>query len=300
MTNLRPRISGGRIRWIVGLSLAAAFCYQGRSFLSGLTASTRAPGLGASPAIATLTPQVTPSPESLLNPLENLARNKPLDLLREAQKRCRETVVDYTCFFRKQENLFGEMTDVQGADVRFRDEPFSVFMHWTENASKARRVSYIAGKWVSGGQPAAMCEPEGVIARAIVKNILRPIHGSDAKSASRRTIDQFGFENALDLILKYSLIAQQRGELKLSYLGEGEIDGRPTFVIERRLPYTGEGGEFPDRVLVCQLDKETLLPVQCTSYADDNKQMLLGQYTFTKVKLNIGLTDAHFDLNKIK
>jgi hypothetical protein len=294
MTRLRPRLSGGRIRLLVGLGLAAAFCVQGRSLLSGLTASGRAPGLGATPAVAEPTEPVAPQ-TSYVDAMDKMAHEAPLDLVREAQRRYRDMVVDYTCHFEKQENLFGRMTAVQGANVKFRHQPFSVYMHWIENPDKARRVCFVAGKWTKGGQPAALCEPEGAIARALVSKILMPINGSDAKAASRRTIDQFGFQNVLDLIVKYSIKAQQSGELKLSHLGDGEVDGRSTFVFERRVPYTGEGGEYPDRVLVFHLDKQTLLPVMCASYADDNRQELLGQYTFTNVQLNVGLTEADFD-----
>jgi len=277
------------------LGLAVLFCIQCRNLISGWATPTKAPGLGATPAVAEPA-QAPTETTNYQDPIDRMAHESPLELLREAQRRYRDSVVDYTCYFTKQENLYGRMTAVQGAQVRFRAQPFSVFMHWVQNPDKARRVCYVAGKWTTkDGEPAALCEPEGAIARAFISKILRPIHGAEAKAASRRTIDQFGFASTLDLIIKYSLIAQQRGELKLTHLGDGEVDGRPTYVFERRLPYTGEGGEYPDRVLVYHLDKETLLPVLCASYADEAKQELLGQYMYTRVQLNIGLTDAHFE-----
>jgi hypothetical protein len=297
MTNNRPGLSGGRIRLLIGLGLAAAFCIQNRGLFSGWVSASKSPGIGATPAEALPTPMLPREIGGTYDtPIHRMAHEAPLDLLREAQKRYRDTVVDYTCFFTKQENLFGRMTAVQGADVKFRDQPFSIFMHWTQNPDKARRVCFVSGKWTTkDGQAAALCEPEGAIARTFISKILRPIHGADAKAASRRTIDQFGFGNTLHLIVKYAMLAHQRGELQLVHLGDGEVDGRPTYVFERRLPYTGEDGVYPDRVLVFHLDKETLLPVMCASYADDAKQELLGQYTYTKVRLNVGLTDASFE-----
>ncbi len=295
MTSIRPRLSGGRIRLVVGLGLAAAFCIQGRSLLTGLSGSNKAPGLGATVAVAEPTDSAIQPQTVYDDPIDKMAHEAPLDLLREAQRRYRDAVVDYTCRFTKQENLYGRMTPVQSANVKFRHQPFSVYMHWVENPDKARRVWYVAGKWTTGGMPAAKCEPEGAIARVFVNKILMPIHGPDAKAASRRTIDQFGFANVLDMIVKYALIAEQSGELKLAHLGDGEVDGKATYVFERRLPYTGENGRYPDKVLVYHLEKQTLLPVMCASYADDAKQELLGRYTFTDVQLNVGLKETDFD-----
>jgi len=296
MTKIRRRVSGGRIRIVVGLCLAAAFCLQCGSLVSRLSQPTRAIGFGATQAVAT--PDMTVlngTGGSVADAIKRMAREGPLDLLREAQKRYHNTVVDYTCTFRKRENLDGQLTKVQGAKIKFRQKNESVYMHWTENPAKARRVIYVKGKWTKKGQPAALCEPEGAIARAIVPSILMPIHGPEAKAASRRTIDQFGFARALDLILKYSLVAQKRGELELRYVGEGTVDDRSTYVFERVLPYTGVDGEYPDRVLVYHLDTERLVPVMCASYADDAKKTLLGQYEYTDVRLNEGLTDADFE-----
>lgn len=294
--SIRHRVSGLRIRWIVGLGLAVAFCVQCHTLISELsTQPSGGPGFGASPAIAKIEQPKVDVAEVVANSIEVIARDKPLELLYKAQKRYRDNITDYTCTFRKQENLNGKMTQVQGAKVKFRVKDNSVFMHWTENPDKARRVIYVEDKWeTSKGEPGALCEPEGAVARLVVKSIVMPIHGAQAKAASRRTIDQFGFAKALDLIVKYSEIAKEKGELELRFLGEGEIDGRATFVYERILPYTGEDGAYPDCVLVYHLDQETLLPLECASYADHDKTQLLGKYQYSDIELNVGLSEADF------
>jgi len=280
---------------IVGIGLALGFCFQCRELVSQLNPPTRAPGFGATVAVANLETPAVDDQASIENTIERMAREAPLDLLREAQRRYRETIIDYTCTFQKQEQLDGELTKVQETEVKFREKLQSVYMHWTKNPAKARRVIYIKDKWTKGGEPAALCEPHGRLARVFVRSIVMPIHGEDAQKASRRSIDQFGFANALKLIIKYSVMAKQTGELKLKYAGEGTVDDRPTYVYKRLLPYTGEDGKYPDRLLVYHLDKETLLPVMCASYADDDGKQLLGQYMYTNVKLNPRLTDADFD-----
>lgn len=296
MTMIRRKISGGRVRWAVGSCLAVAFCLQCHSLVSKLNQPTRGPaGFGVTAAVATIEVDTVEPAMLVGDSIDDMARHQPIRLLQEAKKRYGQDIVDYTCTFRKQELLNGRLTKIQGADVKFRDQNHSVFMHWTENPGKARRVIYVEEKWDKSGKPAALCQPEGAIARAIVKSIVMPIHGPEAKAASRRSIDQFGFANCLNLILKYSLVAQERGELSLEFVGEASVDGRPTYVFERVLPYTGEGGEYPDRVLVYHLDKETLLPLSCASYADDDKEELLGKYVYSNVQLNVGLVEADFE-----
>ena len=168
-------------------------------------------------------------------------------------------------------------------------------MHWVKNADKARRVLYVQGRYADKkGRALALAEPEGAVARLLVPSVALPIDGPEARSSSRRRIDQFGFENALELIITYCRAAQQQGQLGLRYLGQGQIDGRATYVIERTLPYSGEGGRFPDRKLVVHLDKQWLIPVACHTYADDQKQQMLASYVFTQVQLNVGLTDQDF------
>src|SRR5690606_481358 len=134
---------------------------------------------------------------------------------------------------------------------------------------KCSRVLYVADKWIKDGQQMAVVEP-GAIARLFVSYVMRPIHGADAAKSSRRTIDQFGLRSSMDLTLKYAKIAKERDVLgKFAYVGTGKVAGRDTLVFERHLPYTGENGAWPDRVLIVHLDRELRVPALCEAYADD-------------------------------
>ena len=169
-------------------------------------------------------------------------------------------------------------------------------MKWVFNAGDAAHVTYIKDRWVDGkGRELAWCKPAGAIASLFISKIKMPIHGKFAERASRRTIDQFGFLNTLDLIIRYSQKAADEGILNLRYLGGSAYAGRPTFVFERVLPYTGQERPYPDRLLVFHIDREYLLPTACLSYADDAGHDLLGKYIITDVTFNNGFTDKDFD-----
>jgi len=226
---------------------------------------------------------------------QELALRDPLAFLYRCRDNYDRHVRDYTCTFLKQERVADRLTPEQETVVKFRQAPYSVNMRWVRNADAAAHVTYIEGRWPDeSGQDQAWCEPAGAVVRLFVSKILQPIHGKRAAEASRRTIDQFGFRNTLDLIIRYSEQAAEEGALDLRYVGPGSMDGRPTYLFERRLPYTGQEKPYPDRLLVFHVDQEWLLPTACFSYADENRQDLLGRYVLTDVDFNQGLTDSDF------
>lgn len=286
------------IRVVVGTVFLAGFAFECQQALSGRTAQAAQP-LAVVPAVKAPVRSGTvayaaPSPD--LNdqiPLEVLAAKDPVAFVQSAIDQYDRSVRDYTCTFTKQELVCGEMSEEQVMNAMFREKPFSVRLEWTQNADKAARVLFVANQWMQDGNQMAVVEP-GAIARLFVSYVMRPVHGEDAAKTSRRTIDQFGLRSTLALTLKYCLMAKEKGILKFEYIGNGKIGGRETLMFERHLPYKGEGGAWPDRVLVVHIDKQMMVPTLCTAYSDDAKKCLLGKYMSTNVKLNANLRDSVF------
>jgi hypothetical protein len=205
-------------------------------------------------------------------------------------------VRDYRCIFYKRERLQDGLTPMQRIEVCYRAHPHSVSLRWLENAGDARRVIYVRGRARDAdGQEMAWIQPAGCIARLFVSKVRLPIHGPRARAASRRSLDQLGFLGTFASLAQVHQRAAAAGELDLRCAGTGEIDGRPTYVLTRRLPYTGESGAYPNALLILHLDREWLLPVGTYMYADHAGTKLLGSYTMTDVTINVGLTDADFE-----
>lgn len=218
------------------------------------------------------------------------------ELVSRGQARYQSEVRDYRCTFVKQERIKGRLTAVQEIEVLFRREPHSVFMKWKINPDKVKRALWIdhPSHVDKSGRKVARIEPAGAIARAFVSEVQRPIHSDEARELSRRSLDEFGFGSTFHLLMTYNEVARQKGVLDFRYVGEGEIDGRKTFVLERTLPFTGEGGAFPDALMRLHLDQEWLLPTAVYSYADRAGRDLLGSYVMRSVVLNPGLSDSDF------
>jgi hypothetical protein len=229
--------------------------------------------------------------------LAALAERDPLALVRMGRERYEQSMHEYRCVLVKQERLGNQLTDVQQVELRFRVAPRAVYMLWRSNADGARRVLYLPGErgyTNDKGEPLARVEPNGAIARLFVKDVYLPIHGPEAHKASRRSIDEAGFEATFELLDAYDAVAAEHGVLDIRYAGTGVVDGRPTYVLVRDLPYAGPDGAYPDARLVLHLDQEWLLPTAVYSYADHQEKELLGSYEFTQVELNPGFGPEAF------
>lgn len=229
--------------------------------------------------------------------VEAMAQREPLRLLKLAMELCEERVSDYRCTLYKQECVNGNLGSRQVIEVRYRERPLSVFMIWRENPDRVSRALFVdSPEYVNKkGEKVARVEPAGLIARALVRETTRPIHGPDARAASRRFMDEFGFESTLETLVRYSELAERNGDLKLWYEGEGRVDGRPTYILKRLLPYCGPEGLYPDAKLVVHLDQEWLLPTAVYSYADSDETVLLGAYEFGDVNLDPHFTARDFE-----
>ena len=251
------------------------------------------------PVSVELIPTAAIITESMSEP-ERLARHDALAFFKFCLDEYHRNIRDYNVTFTKQEWVRSKFTPEQVTHVRFRESPYSVDMLWTQNPGRAGHVLYVEGRRVDAeGNELALCKPAGILGGLGIK-VWRAIHGRDAQREARRTIDQFGFRNTLELIVKYSDRAAAEGKLELDFVGDGTINNRPTYVFERRLPYTGEEEPYPDRLLVIHVDKEWLLPTGCFSYADDDGTDLLGRYLLTGAEFNVGYGDIDFDAKSIK
>lgn len=246
----------------------------------------------SSPSVAYAAPVEGQAPAA--RTLEQQAADDAIGFFEDALERYDRRVRDYSCVFTKQELVGGKLSEVQVIEALFREKPFSVLFTWLENEDKCSRALYVKDRWFDEhNQPTAVVVP-GPLARLFVDHVMRPIHGPDAERSSRRTIDQFGMRQAIELTLKYCRMAREQGQLKFEYVGNGEVDGRETLVFERHLPYTGEGGVWPDRLLIVHVDRELMLPTRCECYADAERKTLLGTYTYTDVRINVNHPDSVF------
>ncbi|MBI5863725.1 MAG: DUF1571 domain-containing protein [Planctomycetes bacterium] len=258
----------------------------------------RSPVSEAAPAILAATATITPAPAPRMTheQVMDLAKSDPEAVWRLGIERYDREIKEYSCTFVKQEFVGGKLKGEETIDVRFRDQPQSVFMFWKAGTDRVKRALYVdSPSFRDGkGQKVAKIEPAGAVIRLLVSEVEMPIHGKDAKEASRRAIDEFGFRNTYKILERYNLIAAEKVQLEYRFEAEDKIDGRPTYRFARYLPYKGEKGEYPDAKMILHIDQEWLLPTAVYSYADREGKKLLGSYIYKNIKLNPGFTDQDF------
>lgn len=221
----------------------------------------------------------------------------PLALLTFAESHCRAKIRDYHCVLIKCERIEHELSPVQRIDLCYRATPHAVRLKWLQNPGRAASAVYVHGRDLSNaGTPMAIVEPAGCIARLFVSQLAIPVDGEAARAASRQTLDRVGFVGTFSSLARVNAIATADGSLRIVRSGMGEVDGRPTYRIERWLPYGTHDEPYPNAYLEIHLDAEWLLPVGIYTYADPAGQTLLGSYTMTNVRVNVGLSTGDFDL----
>jgi hypothetical protein len=292
---IQGRRNSRNLKAIVGLVLLGGLLFQGQRALSERKEEASPIVVQGPTRPSPHAAFATPSPVNLegVPTPEMLASRDPIAFFEAALEQYDRSIRDYTCTFTKQELVNGQTSKEQVISAMFREQPFSVRLEWLKNEDKASRVLYVRDRWVKDGKQMAVVEP-GPIARLLVPHVMRQIDGREAERSSRRTIDQFGLRNSIALILKYSRLAREQDVLRLLYAGNGMVDSRETLVFERHLPYEADGGPWPDRVLVIHMDRELLVPTLCLAYADDDREVLLGKYMLTDIKLNVNLPDSVF------
>lgn len=231
-----------------------------------------------------------------------LLQRDPLEALRTLHRNFAAVDRSYTCVFTRQEMLASGMGPEQDVNVKFRSQPYSVAMEFTRNPGLVKRALFVKGKWRDESaddeelKDQAFVQPAGM-AGLLIKSLKQPIRGAMARKTGRRAIDQFGFERAIDLIVKYCDKARAEGALTLTYEGEADFKGRRVWVIKRLLPYAGPDGSYPDRVANIYVDQEHQVPIAIHTFSDEicDAEHLIGKYEYRDIDFNADVTDADFE-----
>ncbi len=212
----------------------------------------------------------------------SLVRTDQLKFLQLLQMKCHETVIDFTATFHKQERIDGKLRDEEVATMKWRRDPFSVYMKFVVG-DKGKEALYVDGQ--NGGKMRA--HAGGLL--SWIKLWVEP-DSSRAMKDNLRPITKAGMTNMLSAALAVYEEAARNGDLKVEFLGTMTAAGRTCYGIKRTLP---KKDIYPGKELVLFIDCEKLVPVGADSYDWDGQ--IMSKYRYADVKLNTGLTDKDFD-----
>jgi hypothetical protein len=219
----------------------------------------------------------------------------PLDVaigfMHEA-KRNYTAVKDYTCTLMTKENIKGELKEESIIQMKFRPQPFSVYMRWlSPTAQRGQEVAYIHGK--NGNK--MRVQSKGILKIAGFVSI--DVNDPRVLEHSRHTILEAGIGHLIDTTIKTWTAEKRIGRTDCK-IAEYDYNNRRCYRIENtraeRRP------EYYCHRSVIYLEKDSKLPMRHECYnwprpGGPPQGELMEMYSFVDLRFNVGLTDRDFD-----
>jgi outer membrane lipoprotein-sorting protein len=193
-------------------------------------------------------------------------------------------VDDYTAVFIKQERVKDKLVPRETMELKFR-KPFAAYLKWTGGKKEGQEVIYVRG-WNNGKIRAHQGRFPDITVDLEPENSL-------AMRGNRHPITDLGIGNTIDLIARDARLASARpvDNVEAYDLGVSTIHGARARCVEVFTPDRRWSGYYAYHARFC-VDQSTSLPIRVTVWGRDGE--LLEDYTYAKVKLNVGLTDQDF------
>jgi hypothetical protein len=249
-------------------------------------AQVQAPGAPGAPGYAPARPQVTaPVASVMASPMD-----EPLRLMAEARQTFQK-VQDYTCTMIKQERVNGQLQPENVIAVKFRNQPFSVYMRWSApRESVGQEVCFVHGR----NNNMMRVHASGILGVAGFVSI--DPRDPKVMQNSRHTIYEAGLGNLIDRISRAWEAEKQLGKTQ-TRIAEYEYAKRRVFRVETY--YTERVAQAYCWRSVVFFDKETKLPIRTENYDWPRQGVpggdLLETFSYIDLRFNIGLTDAAFN-----
>lgn len=206
-----------------------------------------------------------------------------LSLMNE-MKQAYSRVNDYTATFVKRERVKGRLRPREVMSIKFA-APFKIYTRWTQGKHEGQELIYAQG-W-NGGKIRAHA---GSFPDITVD--LDP-EGSLATRGQRHPITDFGLGIMIDLLARDVMLAGARPQDTVTYLdlGTSKIAGATVRCIEATTPPARWSPYYAHKARIC-ISTQTHMPVRVLIW--DRDDHLLEDYTYKKIRLNVGLTDLDF------
>lgn len=199
-------------------------------------------------------------------------------------------VKDYTALFTKREVIGGRLTK-QVMGMKCREQPFSIYFQFQSKPEAGREVLFVSG--ANGGR--ILVHETGI--KAIAGTVPLPPTDPQVMAENRYPITQVGISKLLDVIVSQWQNEAKYGEPEVKFYPNAKLGEQACLAIETTHPQKQKVFRF--HITRLYLDKETYLPVRVEQFdwprTPQEKPALIEEYTYTNVKVNVGLRDIDFD-----
>jgi hypothetical protein len=219
----------------------------------------------------------------------------------DAQKRMQESIQDYTCFLTRRERVDGRLIDHETMFVKIRHsqkqgdravEPFSVYVRFlSPDRVKGREVIYVEGR-----NDGKIIVRNGGTRFAHITTSLMP-DSPAAMQHTRYPVSEIGMLNLARRLIENGERELIANACQTKLVRGARVNGRPCTVIQ--VAHTTRQSELQYKTARILIDDELVVPIHYSAYDWPEKAgdapILLEEYTYTDIKLNVGLTDWDFD-----
>lgn len=286
---------------VTGLTVMAALAvaFAGLAF-AGLACVGMAIGQVPAPSTtppgsATLTTPLTPATEAPPPPPAREAASaldQPLQWLLEARKSY-AGIRDYSCTLLKQERVRGRLQEQNIILMKFRAQPFSVYMRWlSPQASAGQEVAFIYGRNNNQMRVHFASGAKKIIGwKSVDPNDQRVFEHS------RHNIYEAGIGNMIEQLIQNLEKERQRNKTQVR-IAEYTYNNRRCHRVE--CIGTERDPQSPIYRCVFYLDKESKLPMRMETYdwppvvGGAAAGELLESFSFVDTRFNVGLSDREF------
>ncbi len=224
---------------------------------------------------------------------------------RAALKKSREEIKDYSCVVVKRERINGVVGDYEYMFTKIRNRkrgaggqivtPLSVYMTFLKPANiKGREALYVEGK--NNGKLFAH-EGGASLLGKIVPSVWLPPNGPIAMRNNRYPITEIGIENLVVRLIEKGVRDRKVSQCDVSFRENATINGRKCTMLQVIHPQ--KRPEFDFYVAQIFIDDEYGVPIRYAAFDWPVKQggapVVIEEYTYLNLKLNVGLTDSDFD-----
>ena len=240
-----------------------------------------------------------------------VALNCALTDARDILTHIKTNIRDYTCDFVKRERINGVLSPVERIELKVRnrvmaqdkvDVPFAVYMKYkSPKEVRNREILYIEGE----NNNKVLAKEGGMRGKWLPSVWLRP-DGAFAMKSSRYPISQVGIQRLTERLVEGAECNDSAHLCKIRYVKGAKVNGRSCSFLEVIREERRPGPLGPNNIYVAHvfIDEELRIPIRYAAYdwpeVAGGKAVILEEYTYNNIKLNVGLTKKDFDHNNSK
>lgn len=200
-----------------------------------------------------------------------------------------DAVRDYEAVFSKREMVKGKLVAGE-MQLKLREEPFSVYMQYIK-PNQGREVIFVEGR----NKGMLLVHEAGI--RSIAGTVSLAPDSDSVLNESRYPADMVGMRKLVGKIIEQWQAETQFGEVDVKFYPDARLGETSCKVIESTHPTPRR--QFRFQMTRLYIDKESGLPVRAEQYAfpqqPGGKPQLVEEYTYTRIRTNLGLQDRDFD-----